>query len=202
MLLKKRCDSSIKTFHCIIKELNLKRKNVSFLTDELINGEQEYIESGEENRGYCLIQKGAAFTFNSITLALKSIEPHGSGRRLKHRLKWREHINYRPNYVRHIDENDKLKPFGFCIHEGIEGSSRKILLLKVSYTNKDRPVVCQYYLAAIIRLGALPKKFKADRGTENRQSLEETMLSDLVVTVVFNMVNLCQSKELKLGGQS
>ena len=75
-------------------------------------------------------------------------------------------------------------------------------MLKVSYTNKDRPVVCQYYLAAITRLGALPKKFKADRGTENRQSLEETMLSDLVVTVVFNMVNLCQSKELKLGGQS
>ena len=53
-LLKKRCDItfSIRTFHRIIKELNLKRQNVSFLTKELINDVQESVESGGENRGY------------------------------------------------------------------------------------------------------------------------------------------------------
>ena len=70
-LLKKRCDItfSIRTFHRIIKKLNLKRKNVSFLTNELINDVQESIESGGENRGYRnirqrLIQKGKPYTFN------------------------------------------------------------------------------------------------------------------------------------------
>ena len=55
--------------HCIIKELNLKRKTVSFLTNELINDVQESIENGGENRGYHnirqrLIQKGKPYTFN------------------------------------------------------------------------------------------------------------------------------------------
>ena len=64
-----------------------------------------------------------------------------------------------------------LKPFGFCIHAGIDGFSRKILWLKVSHTNKDPLVICQYYLDAISTLGALPKKVKADRGTEKRGHL-------------------------------
>ena len=53
-LLKRRCgiNLSIRTFNLIIKALNLKRKNVSFLTNELINDVQESIESGGENRGY------------------------------------------------------------------------------------------------------------------------------------------------------
>ena len=53
-LLKRRCgiNLSIRTFNPIIKALNLKRKNVSFLTNELINDVQESIESGGENRGY------------------------------------------------------------------------------------------------------------------------------------------------------
>ena len=58
-LLKRRCgiNLSIRTFNLIIKALNLKRKNVSFLTNELINDVQESIESGGENRGYCNISR-------------------------------------------------------------------------------------------------------------------------------------------------
>ena len=173
-LLKKRCDItfSIRTFYRIIKELNLKRKNVGILTNERVNDVQESIESGGQNRGYRnirqrLIQNGKAYTFNSVRLALKSIDPDVVARRLKHRLKRRKYINCGPNYVWHIDGNDKLKPFGFCIHAGIDGFSRKILWLKVSYTNKDPLVVCQYYLDAISTLGTLPKTIRADRGTEN-----------------------------------
>ena len=90
--LKKRCDItfSITAFHHIIKELNLKRKDVSFLTNELITDVLEYIESGGENRGNCnirkcLIQKGKLYTFNSVRLALTSIDLDGVSRRSKHR---------------------------------------------------------------------------------------------------------------------
>ena len=80
------------------------------------------------------------------------------------RLKWRRFINCGPNYVWDIDVNDTLKLFGFFIHAAIDGFSRKILWLKVSYSNKDPQVVCQYYLDAISTLGALPKKVRAERG--------------------------------------
>ena len=100
-------------------------------------------------------------------MALKSIDPDGVARRSKYRLKRRKYSNCGPNYIWHIDGNDKLKLFGFCIHAGIDGFNRKILWLKVSYTNKDPLLVCQYYLVAISTLGALPKKVRADRGTEN-----------------------------------
>ena len=144
---------------------------MSFLANELINDVQESIESGEENKGYRnirqrLIQKGKPYTFNSVRLALKSIDPDAVARRLKHRLKRRKYINCGPNFVWDIDGNDKLKPFGFCIHAGIDGFSRKILWLKVSYTNKDPLVVCQYYVDAISTLGALPRK-SGLTGTEN-----------------------------------
>ena len=191
----------------------MKRKNVNLLTNELINDVQESIECGGENRGYRnirqpLILKGKPYTFNSVRLALKSVDPNGVARRSKHRLKRRKCINCGPNYVWHIDRNNKLKPFGFCIHAGIDGFSRKILWLKVSYTNKDPLAVCQYYLDAITTLGALPKKVRADKEKKTwtfvqfRHSLEKIMLTRLVVTVVFSMVSLSQTKELKLGGQS
>ena len=65
---------------------------MSLLTHELINHIQESIESGGENRGYRnirqpLIQKGKPYTFNSVRLALKSIDPDGVARGSKNRLK-------------------------------------------------------------------------------------------------------------------
>ena len=128
-LVIKRCDItfSIRTLHRIIKGLNFKRKNVSFLTNELTNDVHESIESGGENRGYRnikqrLIQKGKPYTFNSVRLTLKSIDPDDVARRSKHRLKRRKYIDCGPNYVWRINGNDKLKPFGFCIHAGVDGS--------------------------------------------------------------------------------
>ena len=58
----------------------MKKKNMSFPTNELINDVQESIEKGGENRGYRnirqrFIQKGKPYTFNSVRLALSSTDP-------------------------------------------------------------------------------------------------------------------------------
>ena len=58
----------------------MKKKNMSFPTNELINDVQESIEKGGENRGYRnirqrFIQKGKPYTFNSVRLALPSTDP-------------------------------------------------------------------------------------------------------------------------------
>ena len=65
-----------------------------------------------------------------------------------------------------MDDNDKLKPFDFCKHGDMDMFSIKILWLRLSYTKKHQPVVCQYYLDAIRTLRGLLKKVRADRVIE------------------------------------
>lgn len=98
---------------------------------------------------------------------MKEIDPHGVERRSKHRLKRRKYRTNGPNEVWHIDGNDKLKPFGFCIHSAIDGFSRKILWLRLSDTNKEPFIFAAYYTDAVKELGCVPAKVRGDRGTEN-----------------------------------
>ena len=73
---------------------------------------------------------------------LKILDPEGVELRGRHSLKRRQYRNKRPNYLWHIDGYDKLMPFGFCIHEAIDGFSRRIVWLNVGPTNNDPVVIC------------------------------------------------------------
>ena len=78
----------------------------------------------------------------------------------------------------HVDGNDKLKKFGFCIHGCIDGLdiqislctlslaavvhvyysysySRKVLWLKLSSTNNDPRVIVQYFLDTVAERGGM-----------------------------------------------
>lgn len=44
-------------------------------------------------------------------------------------LKRRLYAAVEPNYLLHIDDYDKLKPYGFAVHGAIDGYSIKILWL-------------------------------------------------------------------------
>ena len=72
-----------------------------------------------------------------------------------------------PNWVWHIDEYDKLKPYGFNIHGAIDGFSRRILWLKVIRSNKNPSFVCTQYLECVKCIGGVPRKVVGDHGTEN-----------------------------------
>ena len=72
----------------------------------------------------------------TVRYILKTLDPDGVERRSKHRLKRRKYQSKGPNYIWHIDEYDKLKPFGYCIHGAIDGYSRRILWLEVGSSNK------------------------------------------------------------------
>ena len=71
------------------------------------------------------------------------------------------------NDVLHIDGNDKLKKWGFCIHGAVDGFSRKIIWLKVATTNNDPLVVANYYLDHVKIVKIVPKLVRMDRGSEN-----------------------------------
>ena len=66
-----------------------------------------------------------------------------------------------------MDGWDKLKPYGFCIHAGIDGFSRRLLWLEVSTTNKNPNVVVDYFLSTVQQLGGVPRLVRTDKGTEN-----------------------------------
>ena len=65
-----------------------------------------------------------------------------------------------------FDGHDKLKPYGFSIHGGINGFSRRVLWLEVSTSNKMPEVIAKYDLDAVKRNG-LPVNVKADDGIEH-----------------------------------
>ena len=113
--------------------------------------------------------KGCNASQYCVRLALRFIDEEAVVMRQRHRLKRRKHVNPGPNFCWHIDGYDKLKPFGFAIHGGIDGFSRKVLWLKVGPTNNNPYVVALYFVRTVFDLSKLPCTVRADRGTENGQ---------------------------------
>lgn len=98
---------------------------------------------------------------------MEAIEP-GRARRLKaSRLHRRVYKANGPNHMWHVDGNDKLKPFGFCLSGCIDGFSRKLMWLNVARTNKDPHLICTNYVEAVSELNVIPRIVRMDRGTEN-----------------------------------
>ena len=52
-----------------------------------------------------------------VLKALGLIDPDTVDSRLRHRLKRMQYHSDGPTHVWHLDGYDKLKPFGYCIHE-------------------------------------------------------------------------------------
>ena len=62
---------------------------------------------------------------------------------------------------------DKLKPYGFPIHAGIDGYSRKVLWLEVARTNNDPEVTASFFLECVRQNKCCPLQTRTDYGTEN-----------------------------------
>ena len=102
-----------------------------------------------------------------VQIILKEIDPEDTEIREGHRLKQRKYINPGPNFAWHIDGYDKLKPWGFPIHGGIDGFSRNVLWLQVTRTNNCPDQIAFYYISTIKEVGGCPVELVTDLGTEN-----------------------------------
>ena len=95
------------------------------------------------------------------------MDPEGTESGRRHRLKRRVYSNPGPNYTWHIDGHDKLKPFGFAIHDAIDGYGGKVLWLKALRSNSSPSVIGSIYLDCVKEMEGCPIKLITDLGTEN-----------------------------------
>ena len=113
------------------------------------------------------LKYGVRVAKERVRCTLKRLDPEGVKERSRNVIKRRVYETFGPNDVYHIDGNDKLKIWGFCIHGCVDGFSRKLLWLKVATTNNDPLVIANYYLQHIKTHKIVPNLIRMDKGSEN-----------------------------------
>ena len=111
---------------------------------------------GYRSMWHSLRLKGIVVPRDMIMYRLQEIDPSGSARRRRKKLKRRLYQSPGPNFCWHIDGYDKLKHFGFPIHGCIDGFSRKLIWLDFVDSNNNPHVIADLYLNAV-------KKFKCSK---------------------------------------
>lgn len=113
------------------------------------------------------IQEGLVVKRETVRLLLSVLDPVGVAHRRARKLRRRRYHNPGPNFMWHLDSYDKLKPYGLCINGCVDGFSRHLMWLKVSFTNSDPKVIASYYIETVKERRGCPQRIRADRGTEN-----------------------------------
>ncbi|XP_076095470.1 uncharacterized protein LOC143066425 [Mytilus galloprovincialis] len=98
---------------------------------------------------------------------VRILDPIGTANRKGNKLKRRCYISKGPNWIWHLDQYDKLSPFGICITGCIDGFSRYMIWLKAGVTNKQPKQIAACFLQSVEERSACPHIVRADAGTEN-----------------------------------
>ena len=163
---------SARHLHRFLRKKGLFRRYNFASTNSVILAVRKTLKGSGANFGYSAVHQklrmeGITTSHEMIRLIMKTLDPEGVKLRTAHRLKWGKFISPWPNYTWHINGYDKLKPCGFPIHAAIDGYSRKILWLLVSYSSNDPNVVSSYFINCTGKLKLLSTIIRSDRGYEN-----------------------------------
>ena len=169
-----RLSVTVRQLKYLCKKLNFKKKNESYVS----NYDLEAIIANELDTssvcvGYRQMTEIINLRYNlgvakdRVRKLLKIVDPEGVALRSRKVLKRRLYDTLGPNDVWHLDGNDKLKRWGFCIHGCVDGFSRKVLWMQVASTNNDSLVVANYFLRCVKKFEIAPKRLRMDKGTEN-----------------------------------
>lgn len=172
------------TLRRILKEHNLRRRSdeKSPVAAIICAINQELDDSGC-NLGYKTMQQKLQKKYNvrctkkTTFELLIALDPVGIEGRRKNKLKRRKYRSSGPFFVVHIGRHDKLNKYGFCIHGGMGGFSRKLLWLEVASSNKNPKIIAHYYLKTLSKYNCMPTLVRSDAGTENVivESLQQSL---------------------------
>lgn len=163
---------SIRQLKRILNRLHLYRRLMYSDVRDVVDFIHDQISGSGNRLGYRLmhlrcLQAGYIVQKETVRYLLAILDPHGVEMRRRVRLHRRVYSSDGPNSVWHVDGYDKLKPFGLCVSGCIDGFSRHIIWLRVSYTNNDPAVIASFYIGAVRTLGGIPVRVRTDMGTEN-----------------------------------
>ena len=91
-------------------------------------------------------------TRDDVYDSLQAVDPEGLEERRARRLNRRIFHADGPNQYWSMDGHDKLKPWGFAIHGGIDVYSRYVLWLRMGVSNNDPKYILSYYLDSLRRI--------------------------------------------------
>ena len=117
-------------------------------------------------KGY-LLSRGHRVQWERVRMVLWQVDAEGMLRRSLNMniIQRHKYSVLGPLALWHIDGYHKLIRWGFVIHGGIDGFSRKIMFLYCSTKNKAATVL-DLFASAVITYG-LPSRIRADQGIEN-----------------------------------
>ena len=136
--------------------------------NELIEAVRDELSGSGAGVGYLrmhrsILSKGFICKRNYVRIVMQQLDPEGVQLRRKRRLHRRKYFSQGPNYIWHIDDHDKLKPYGFSIHGCIE----------VGPANKKPEVVARYYIKSRLKINGKTENFarnlflKAEKQLQN-----------------------------------
>ena len=142
------------TLHRTLRAHGIGRKNRVIDINMVLNFISNELLTSGSHVGYRTMHQH--FTYNetysldreTVQVALQSLN-RGVSFRQAHQFHKRTYRVKGPNQLQQIDDNDKLKPFGFSVHECIDGYSRKVLWLEVCSSNKNPRIVAKFYMDAV-----------------------------------------------------
>ena len=129
-----RISISLRTLQRKLKCLGLCRQQPSDFYDAVCYIQEDVARSG----GLCgyrwmyakCKENNVPVTRDVVAVIMQLVDPQGVQWRQRRRLRRRQYIAKGPNFLWHVEGNDKLKPFGVAIHGCIDGYSRQIIWLQ------------------------------------------------------------------------
>ncbi|XP_050411057.1 uncharacterized protein LOC126825414 [Patella vulgata] len=164
---------SLSTLKRILRVNRLhRRKNYSDLLRVVLFIENKLNVTGGQVGGYRWLHlqcrhNGLNISRHTVQTLLQILDPVGVQLRLSKRLKRRQYYAKGPNYLWHLDSDDKLKRYGLCINGCMDRFSRCIIWLNVFQTSNDPKVIAGYFIESVRERKGCPFLMRGYRCTEN-----------------------------------
>ena len=124
---------SLSTLKRRLRDYGLKKRNSADLNQNevrrIIREELDGPSCMSGYRAMCYtlrLNYGLCIPRSTVQSLLKEVDPFGTEKRRKHRVKRRTYSSNGPNECWHVDGYDKLKPFGFPNHGAVDGHSHRV----------------------------------------------------------------------------